>query len=479
MNHNSIYGSLERLYAQRSNLYKKASDGLHSEAPDDPTGDGTVEPTTGDLFATMDKEIQDYPITDVTAADDGTAFNSDVTANLDNIGTEVTEFDDSVVDEYSMDVEDPGTESQVKFSQYKFASMSFSQNHQVFKKLASALAQDLKDRAAGALARTKQAGYAPAMTSDQIAMDRFRKAKMIIEEGEKDGILMAKNAAFLLRKAANGEAVTPEDIPVDAVEDIPVETAPEEAVLDPAAEEAAAVLSELPPETVEALVQLPEEELQAIEEMAAAVDAGAVEPEEAIAMLAGEEGAPSEEAVVCDETGCTAKEAAYRRWMYKLAEEAPLTEEDVIAAADVPADDLAAIEALPPEAIEELIALEEAVDAGDIPAETAIALLEGDPGLEAALEEAPVEEVPVDAAPVSEDEAVAELSSAMAEQGVTPDDLEAAAAVSDEIKSASLRKIARSVRVYRTKYAAHTRSKTARRVALRRHCKNVLSELLD
>lgn len=470
MNHNSIYGSLERLYAQRSNLYKQAADGLHSEAPDDPTGDGTVEPTTGDLFATMDKEIQDYPFTDVTAADDGTAFNSDVTANLDNIGTEVTEFDDSVVDSYSMDVEDPGTESQVKFSQYKYASMSFSQNHRVFKKLASALAQDLKERAAGELAFSKQASCGGLSTPDQIAMDRFRKAKMIIEEGEKDGILMSKNAAYLLQKAANGEDVMPDDIPVEATGEIPVDPAVEDQTLA----EAEAVLSELPPETVEALSQMSDEELAVIEEVANAVDSGELEPEEAVALLEGE--APVEEVPVAPEIMPeeTLKEAAYRHILYKAAEEAPLTEEEVEAAASLPEEDLAAIEELPPEAIEELIALEEAVESGEIPAETAVALLEGDPEVTAALEEEAAAE-----APVSEDEAVAELSSAMAEEGVTPEDLEAVASDVDGVKSASLRKIASSVRRFRTKYAAYHRSKTARSVALRRHCKNVLSELLD
>lgn len=504
------FSALERLINQHAALtkaagVKRANDGLNSSVPEDPKGDGTVEPHTGELFDTMDSEIEDNPFVDITAMDESQANTSDPVDDLGNIGTEVMSVDDHVVDEYNMDVPDPGTDSPVKTSSY--ARFTFAQNHQAFNKCASILLKDMNERSAGvktAAARTECANVQPTLSD----YDLLRAYDMIQKTAAYDAQIAAANLAKVLRKEASGEEISIEDVPVDPAVDVPVE----EAI--PA--EDAAALSELPPEVVDTLIEMPEPQLAMLEEVAGAVDAGQISPDEAIAILtdAGVGAAPAKTPAPAadvpaeekDDTGSESasegsdtetKEAAFRRrkrafrLMRKIAQEAPLTEEDVALASEVSPEDIAAIEALPDEAIADLIALDEAVASGAIPEEVAIQALQGDPAVDAALAEA-AETLPPEAALPEEavveelpEEAVAGFSDALAEQGVSPEELAAVASeVPDTEKSAALRKIANSVHRYRyysyhTKRAGYSRPKTARSAAIKMRCHRVLNELLN
>lgn len=479
MSDKAIYSSLEKLIGCRDGFFKYAAEGVTSSVPDDPSGDGTVDPTTGDYTKINDKEIENSPFVDVTAVADSPAFSTDVTANIPNMGTEVLEVDEPVVDEYNLDVPDPGTDTPVKTSSAHFARYTFEQNHAAFNKLAGVLLQDMRELSSGV---QKQASYS---NPNALYQERLRKAAAIMDQANADANLFAMNHNYVLQKNASGEEITEEDVPVDpsvGVEDI---ISPEEAE----------VINELPPETVEALDAMSDPQLDAIEAVVSAVEEGQVDPEEAVAILTGEE--PAADPAACADGSCDAdtpdssceddpncestKEAAFRWLMRKVAEEAPVEEGDLEAAQSLPAEDVAAIEELPPEAIDRLIEIEKDVEEGNIDPEEVIAALEEDPAVMDEADEA-LADVPADAPAdpaVSEAEAVAEMSSAMAEQGVTPEDLEAVAEGSPEVKSAKLHKIARSVRGFRYKYAAHQRSKTARQAALRNRCTRVLNELMS
>ena len=463
-------------------MRKRASDGGEgmvddSSVPDDPNGNGTVDYTTGEFDASVDKEVDKN--SDSNADDDDVATEGDVVAAIDNIGTDVAEVDDHVVDEYNLEVPDYGTDTPMKTSSYKYASLSLSQLQSVFRKKASAVLADIRERNT-----QKKTAAAESPVQDQQASadpnlqlyDNMRKLAAIQAEAEHDAALTAANIAHVVKKAAAGEEITEEDAPVE-VDDAPATMTD---TIDASPEVS---LDDVPPEVLEELISAPDEQLQLIEEVQDAVDAGQLSPEEGIEILQG----GSDETPASDEE---VKEAAYRQWrMRKIAEEIPVTEEDIAAANKLPAADIEAIDALPPEAIDSIIALEEAVEAGEISPEVAVAAIEGDPAVEAAIEEAAQSDAPatdVIAAgpaadtPVSDDEAAAEFSSVLADEGVTPDDLEAVAAADEtsEKSASALRTISKSVSRYRTKNAAYHVTKSARQAAIRQRCRKVLTELM-
>lgn len=510
----AFFSTIEKLCAQESNMRKKASDGGEglvddSSVPDDPNGNGTVDYSTGDFDESVDSEVHEG--SDSNADDADVVTDADVTAGMDNIGTDVAEVDDHVVDEYNLEVPDYGTSTPMKTSSYKYASLSLSQLQGVFRKKASLILGDIRERNA----RTKQASASRQDYQQQpqqsqqgynLLYDNMRKLAAIQQEAIHDAALTAANMAYVTKKAASGEDITDEDIPVDITGESP-------ATLTDTLEDATPI-SDVPPEVIEELVTAPEAQLQLIEEAAQAVDEGQITPEQAIELIQGAEAADdvdeevdtsSLDEALGDEEDME-KESSYNRirkyaeyirarkiaalqriLMHKVAEEVPITEADVAAASELPADDLAAIDALPPEALDEIIALEDMVEAGEIPPEIAVAAIEGNPEVEAAIEEATSEPdvavEDVEAAPdvpVTDDEAAAEFSSVLADEGVTPNDLEAIAAAdeSSEKQASALRAIARSVSQYRTKKAAYHVTKSARQAAIRQRCRKVLTELM-
>lgn len=509
------WGSIDRLINQSSNFYKRAAlrkraeeemgAGMESSVPDDPTGDGTADRSEGEYSKMNDESIQDNPFVEVTAADPEFVNEGEPTDNTGNVGTDVTSVLDPLVDDYNTEVPDYGTDTPVKTSALKYASLNFEQNKAAYVKIATLLVKDMRERAAMYGNRQKTAAarpqapvnYAPQyqqLGPAEQAYDNLRKWNLIKDAAIKDAALVAKNMAYVRNKMASGEDIGPEDVPVDTLSDtLGAVATPEEA----------AAIESLPEETLEALVQAPEPQLEMLAELAQEVDAGNIEPEEAIAAITGEpcEGCEtdssdsddSDDPDNSDDSDSASDEdiekqaAAFRFLMKRAEEEAPISEEDLAAAQDVSPEDIEAINSLSPSEIEDLIALESAVENGDVPPEVALAAIEGDPAVVDALSDAaPAEADVVDAvpaeevsAPISDDEAASEFSSAMAEEGVTPDDLDAIAENAEPVKAAKLRKISAYVRSHRAKKAAYHRSKTARSAALRQRCRSVLHELTN
>lgn len=483
MSNKPVYTTLDRLFARQANMYKTAADGLHSEMPDDPSGDGTVEPTTGDYEKQTERDLEDFPFVDITSMDDESAYDDEMKSEIPNMGTDVAEVDDFVVDEYDTDVKDPtGTESPVKVGGYKFASCTFEQNQQMFNKCASALIAYWQ----GENQTIKQASYGnPAINSGNLEK-RAADYLTIVNEAYRDADLFCKNAAYANIKLAEDGGASDDDAPID-VDGESVATM--EDTLDDVTPDEAASLADIPEDVLEDLLDSSDVELQLFEEVAEAVNNGQLEPEAGAAILTGELG---DDEGGSDDSGSDEemeKESAWHRYaMMKIAEETPVTEEDVANAAEISPEDAVALEELPPEALEELIAVADDVNAGEIDPELALAVAEGDPEVIEALEEAaggdaaPVEEE-IAAVPPTEEEAEAALSDAAASMDIAPEDMEAQAEMTgDTEKAAKLKLAAYRTRAFRMKTASRKRPaqrKTARAIALRNRFQNVLAELMN
>ena len=487
MSNTPVYTTLDRLFARQANMYKTAADGLHSELPDDPSGDGTVEPTTGDYAKMTDEDVDNVPFVDVTGQDDGVAYEDDITSGIPNMGTEVTEVDDFVVDEYNTKVKDPtGTESPVKVGSWDFASCTFEQNQQMFNKCASALMdywRNENNNQANTVKTAEAQPQTPAINSqDDVMEKRANKYLAIVNEAYKDAELFCKNAAYANIKMAEDGGVSDEDVPVAELEDTLGSD-----VADATPEEAAS-LADMPEDVLEDLLGSSDVELDLIQEIAQAVDNGQLEPEEGAAIISGELGGDEGGSDSGEKDAEMEKESAWHRYaMMKIAEETPVMEDDLANAQDVSPDDIAALEELPPEALEELLAVVDDVNNGEIDPELALAVAEGNPEVIAAIEEAaggaPSAEEELAAAPPTEEEAEAALSDAAANMDITPEDLEAQAAATEDIqKAAKLKLAAYKTRAYRMKTASAKRPaqrKTARAIALRNRFQNVLAELMN
>lgn len=501
MNTMSPYDVLERLCQTESRLYKSAADGLHSNVPDDPEGDSTVDPTTGAYAKNNDKEVKNYEFVDVTAMDEGQENDGDVKESVPNMGTDVAEVDDILVDDYNTDVPDYGTSTPVKTSSAHFAQCTWEENRYGFEKAASALLQDMRERAAyygGSMAKSASYYGDYPMTEDDVLANRMRVTDLIKQAAIRDAEFAAEKANYIMRKNAEGEEVDAEDTPIDTIEDT-IENAEDEGALED--------LQDLPEEDLETLLEASDPELDLIQELADAVDNGDIDAEDAVALITGDEDG-------CDEDGCdeedideediedladdaVSKEAAWHYWRMKAAEAEAMA--DAIAADegadadegdDFSEEDLGAIDELPDEDVEGLIALQEAIDNGEIDPEVVEAALEGDPevlgalqeaagdegeGYEEDMGEAPVEDME---SPVTEDEAAGEMSSALEESGLTPENLDQIAAQQPDVeKAASLRIIANGTRKYRTKNASYHYCKSARQMAIRRKCHETLAEM--
>lgn len=484
MSNKPVYTTLDRLFARQANMYKTAADGLHSEMPDDPSGDGTVEPTTGDYEKQTESDLEDFPFVDITAMDDESAYDDDMKSEIPNMGTDVAEVDDFVVDEYDTDVKDPtGTDSPVKVG--SFANCTFEQNQQMFNKCASALMSYWQNENQ----TVKQASYnAPSSAINSGSLEkRAANYLAIVNEAYRDADLFCKNAAYANIKMAEDGEVSDDDAPVDE-EGEPVATM--EDTLEDVTPDEAASLADIPEDVLEDLLGSSDVELQLFEEVADAVNSGQLEPEAGAAILSGELGGDEGGS---DDSGSSdseemEKESAWHRYaMMKIAEENPVSEEDVANAADISPEDAIALEELPPEALEELIAVADDVNAGEIDPELALAVAEGDPEVIDALEAAtggdaaPVEEEI--AAPPTEEEAEAALSDAAANMDIAPEDMEAQAELTgDTEKAAKLKLAAYRTRAFRMKTASRKRPaqrKTARAIALRNRFQNVLAELMN
>lgn len=501
MNTMSPYDVLERLCQTESRLYKSAADGLHSNVPDDPEGDSTVDPTTGAYAKNNDKEVRNYEFVDVTAMDDGQENDGNVKDSIPNMGTDVAEVDDILVDDYNTEVPDYGTDTPVKTSSAHFAQCTWEENRYGFEKAASALLQDMRERAAyygGNMA--KSAGYygdVP-MTEDDVIANRLRVTDLIKQAAIRDAEFAAEKANYIMMKNAEGEEVDDEDTPIDTIEDT-IEDAEDEGALED--------LQDLPEEDIETLLEASDPELDLIQELAEAVDNGDIDAEDAVALITGDDDEVDDEDY--DDEGddeideediedladeATSKEAAWHYWRMKAAEAEAMA--DAIAndaggedGGDFSEEDLGALDQLPDEDVEGLIALQEAIDNGEIDPEIVEAALEGDPevldalqeaageegGMEEDMGEAPVEDMDT---PVSEDEAAGEMSSALEESGLTPEHLDQIAEQQPDVeKAASLRIIANGTRRYRTKHASYHYCKSARQMAIRRKCHETLAEM--
>lgn len=494
MNTMSPYDVLERLCQTESRLYKSAADGLHSNVPDDPEGDSTVDPTTGAYARNNDKEVRNYEFVDVTAMDDGQENEGDVKESVPNMGTDVAEVDDILVDDYNTDVPDYGTSTPVKTSSAHFAQCTWEENRYGFEKAASALLQDMRERAAQyTQGMAKQAGYYNGLddelTDEEILANRVRVTELIKQAAIRDAEFAAEKARYIMMKNAEGEEVGADDTPIDTIEDT-IEDAGDAGNLED--------LQDIPEEDLETLLNASDPELDLIQELADAVDKGELDAEDAVALITGEDGGDAGGEVADDvpEEDLASKEAAWHYWRMKAAEAEAMA--DAIANGEdvgggdggVSGEDLSGLEDLPDEDVEGLLALQEAIDNGEIDPEVVEAALEGDPEVLGALQEAagdnggaveedmgeaPVEDMDT---PVSENEAAGEMSSALEESGLTPENLEQIAQQQPDVeKAASLRIIANGTRKYRTKHASYHYCKSARQMAIRRKCHETLAEM--
>lgn len=435
----TLFRALDELINAQNRHIKWASDGFNSSMPED-ENDHLTEPSEGSHISEMDSDLKnaDSGISNVEDTEDA-SYSEDGQKDQSLSSQDVSEADEGERD-YEFGHDDPGTTMPASADNDKYASYDFATNFAAFNKLASAFecGIDHNEQNNAEQNQQKQAGYDD---SDEL----IGKVAYTIDLANENAEIFSKLASYSFNKLASGEDVTPND--VDTVLDVAEDNAPTSAPVDDQT-------------LVDELAGADDAETQAaIEALAQAVDAGKVSPEELDALL----GQP-ETAEEAEKAASYKKYAAYTYNLNnanrilnllpaedaralaglpftKIAELADAIDEDD---SELSPEDQALLESMSDEELQTLIDIADGLESGALSPEEVEALANGgDAG--ATEEEISPEESADD---MSDDEALNELSSAMVEQGVGPDDLENAEDVPEE-KQAMVHKLASAVRGFR------------------------------
>ena len=507
------FNSLRDIVNAVSYRTKYASDGMNSSMPDDPSGDGFREPVTGSQFSEYTDDYSNTnPFTPNVGEGDEpslTAENQQENSNSD-FDIYVSGDGPDGQDECKTTKDDPGTSMPAEAGEEKYSAYlnySMEENIDGFNKCASlwlGMYQDDMEKSAGYAVLdaseypfTKQAmdSNMPAEIVEELAglettpmhvreklasMSNYELASLI---QACDNALANKN--FVKQAEANVlNGLTVNDfntlnnidsyslvkLAEDAEDAADAAAVEEVAESEPSVEESEA-LQELDPEDIEILQSLEPEELEElIEEAAEEAEAEADEGDAAEALENNPEIAEEAAAVDALPEETVDKLASLspdmlRYYMQKLAE-------DVEAIADLP-DDPEAQEAVLADAAADDAAEEQAdADAGELqeileelPPDVAEELVEMSPEelqevIEAAEEAEATPDEADEAAPqlleqmagengTSEDEAMNDLSSAMTEEGVSPEELAEMGKEGSWQFQRELVKLAAAVKAYR------------------------------
>ena len=436
----TLFRALDELINAQNRHIKWASDGFNSSMPED-ENDHLTEPSEGSHISEMDSDLQnaDSNISNVNDMEDA-SYSEDGQKEQSLSSQEVREADDGEHD-YEFGHDDPGTTMPASADNDKYASYDFATNFAAFNKLASAF----EAGPSVAPQPQKAASYEQPANDDH---DLIAKALYTIDLANENAEIFQKIASYSFKKLAEGEDVSPEDVlPVlDNVDG----AAPEETG-EVSPEEAAAAID---------AIQDPEDQA-AIEEIVQAVENGEITPEELDTLLAEADAEEAEEKVASYHK-CAAYSNAILQAQAALSH---LPANDAAAIANLPfnklaelvdemgAEDVAselspeeeaALDSLSDEELEALVEIANGLESGEISPEEVEAIA-AEEGADLPIEDAGAAESADD---MSDDEALNELSSAMVEQGVSPDDLENAEDVPEE-KQAMVQKLASAVRGFR------------------------------
>ena len=305
--------NLDSLF-QRLYIAKKASDGFDSSMPDDPSGDGLMDPQTGAQYETYE---DDYENTDTLAnMDEDTSESMEEDNEQENsLGTyqlsTSTSEEQSAKGEYEDRSEDPGTSMPAEAGQEKFSSAmncTLEQNIAVFKKCAESLwqtrqaQQNVVKQAAAYVAKiapaigsfTKYAedlGASPEETNEMAAIEAIAEEEPELLEALADASPEELEEIMEVADAIEAEGAAEEVEPVEeklASFQFTKRALDEGATPDEANEVAAIeALVQEEPELVEALADASPEELAELADIATAIEEGgaeepAISPEEQV-----------------------------------------------------------------------------------------------------------------------------------------------------------------------------------------------------
>lgn len=475
---------LSKLIARLDRI-KAAADGAETSMPDDPSGDGTLDPQTGSQYAQYSKDINNIETVPPNAEDQPRASmsedheqdNSFSSYTLSTAGSP----EQSAKGEYTDRPTDPGTSMPAEAGQEKYSSAincSLEENIDVFEKCAQALiytSQVYNNTVKQAAAAVNNISRFPVGTLTKMAMDEGASPEEVDEIAalealvqEHPELLAALNEASSEDLGAAG-AIADEIDANAATGDAPAEATPEDIALEKDS------FYHQEPTIQRTLVSLDDAQLKQasanIDLLMQKVAEGDVSEEELAAILA-----PADNPVeVTEEPKDSDKEEAKEDGEEKEGcggkckkAEAKMTAEDLykyaspqqlyyLAMQKQAEEEQAAFESLSPE---EQALLESASDE-----ELAQAIADSESAAEdpAALDEILKDEAPAEEEP-SSDEALNELAAAMDEQGITPEALEAAS--KEASADPDLLKIAQAVMQYRKagnyKYAPATTEKAAK-----------------
>lgn len=444
----TLFRALDELINAQNRHIKWASDGFNSSMPED-ENDHLTEPSEGSHISEMDSDLKnaDSGISNVEEISDA-SYSEDGQDEQSLSSQEVMEADEGERD-YEFGHDDPGTSmpASADNNSDKYASYDFATNFAAFNKLASAFEN-------GASAQTQQpqkaAAYQPSRNDDP---ELVQKALYTIDLANENAQIFQKLASYSFKKLAEGEDVSPEDVVpvldnVDGAEELPAD--------DVSPEEAASAIE---------AIQDPEDQA-AIEEIVEAVENGEISPEELDALLAEADAEDTEEKIASYQ-----KCAAYSNAIsYAHSALSQLPAQDAVTIANLPFNKLAelvdeidadagageltpeeeaALDSLSDDELEALIEIANGLETGEIsPEEVEAIASEGDAAEEVAADPSLGSDTDTSGDDISDDDALNELSSAMVEQGVSPDDLENAEDVPEE-KQAMVHKLASAVRGFR------------------------------
>lgn len=466
---------------------KAAADGANTSMPDDPSGDGTLDPQTGSQYSQYSKDIKNIETVPPNAEDQPRASmsedheqeNSFSSYTLSTAGSP----EQSAKGEYTDRADDPGTSMPAEAGQEKYsaANCTLEENIDVFEKCAQALvyaSQQYNQVVKQAAAAVNNVCQYPVGTFTKKAMDEGASPAEVDEVAALEA-LVQENPELL----ASLESLSPEELDAlagvadqmdaEAASGVPADVTPEDVALEKDS------FFRQEPEIQRTLVSLDDSQLKQasanLDVLMQKVAEGDITEEELEAILAPadnpvevtEDTPKSKEETEDDgeeKEGCggKCKKANYTMTAEDLYKQASPQQLYYLALQKQAEEDQAAFESLTPE---EQAMLESASDEELAQAISDSEAAAEDPSaLEAILseDEAP-EEAPADEEP-SSDEALNELAAAMDEQGITPEALEAAS--QEASADPDLCKIAQAVMQYRKagnyKYTPATTEKAAK-----------------
>ena len=467
----------------RLEAIKSAADGADTSMPEDPSGDGTLDPQTGSQYSQYSKDIKNIDTVPPNAEDQPRASmsedheqeNSFSSYTLSTAGSP----EQSAKGEYTDRADDPGTSMPAEAGQEKYSAFNctLEENIDVFEKCAQALiqtSQQYNQAVKQAAAAVNNVCQYPVGTLTKRAMDDGASPAEVDEVAALEA-LVQENPELL----ANLESLSPEELDAlaavadqmdaEAATGVPADVTPEDVALEKDS------FYRQEPEIQRTLVSLDDGQLKQasanLDVLMQKVAEGDITEEELAAILEPadnpvevvEDAPESKEEAKEDgeeKEGCggKCKKANYTMTAEDLYKQASPQQLYYLAMKKQAEEDQVAFESLSPE---EQAMLESASDEELAQAVADSEAAAEDPSaLEAILseDEAPAEEEP------SSDEALNELAAAMDEQGITPEALEAAS--KEASADPDLCKIAQAVMQYRKagnyRYAPATTEKAAK-----------------